>query len=628
MKTTGLRLLAFGLLLLLAADAAARQDARDPAAALESLRAAVAKFRAIDRDPNTPADIRAFNREILAEKEAQLRPLLEARRRQWRDYISDRAADLSEEQIRRAQASVVEIDAELRQMLTAGGSPETDAARPEGQPRAGQSQAERPETTPETTPADEGEDDSSPTGSSPGGQTASGPTAQTLDNALEFSARQIREARERDPNSGAARVDLVRRDYNLVAQMLLRQKAKAEAVTEAENARTDKQLEVNEAQSGTTSLVSKGGIPAVLGFATAYGALTRSEEGTTITFTLNPVGLASALAERGYITSFQTETPFERFLRNFALGFSFDASRGDTGGVFTGGPQQLSGLSVRYNIINRRDPRERRYTDDFVNLARTQGVPIAGDYARLIRRAFLNPTPSIAEWARKTDEALQRAAPGQEKRVLEEQLNKFPISDLPPEVDAIINSLARNLAGFRSARDELLKRVSSGLVLTLDYSLERRGDLPDLSNIRFIAEKGPYDGKIDLTFNSSVSFFHSRPTGANANRLRDFRFAGQIDVPLRETRWTGKPLLSFAGRYQRLLEDETLPNGGTLSAKGDIAVGQLKLTIPVRGTAFKIPLSLSFSNRTELLDEKEVRGNFGFTFDMDSVFARFNPFKP
>jgi hypothetical protein len=631
MCTKHIRLIVIGWLLLFVVNVAAQQPAPDPTGELESLRMAISKLRAVDRDPNTPADIRAFNREVLLEKEARLRPLLEAKKKQWRGYLSDKAGDLSEEQIRRIETTISELDAESGQMIV-GTQPMPAAASAEEQI---QSPAQPPvshQAGPAASNDSQGGQGVAPSGgqdtSSSGPQSPPTVRPQTLDDALTFSANQIQAARASDPNSGAAKVDLLHRDFNLVALTLLTQKAKTEAVTDAENARTDKQVGSNEAQSGTTSLVSKGGIPAVLGFAVENGALTRSVDGTSITFSLNPVGLVSTLAQRGFITSYQTDTSFDRFLRNFALNFSFDASRGNTGGVFTGGGQQLSGLSVRYNLVNRRDPRDRRYTDAFVNLARNQGVAIAGDYRNLINQAFRNPPPSVVEWEQKTNEALQRAAPGQEKSVLQEQINKFPLSDLPPGVEVTINSLARDLAGFRQARDELLKQVSSALVMTLEYNLERRPGLPDLSNLRFIAEKGPYGGKIDLTFNSSISFFHSQPAGANTNRVHDFRFAGQLDVPFGDVARTGKFLLSFAGRYERLTEDENLPSGGILTPKGDIAVGQLKLTIPVRGTAFKIPLSVSFANRTELIQEREVRGNFGFTFDLDSIFAKFNPFKP
>ena len=646
MDTRRLRPAATALLLLLcAAGAAAQQPAPDATGALESLRAAVRNLRAVDRDPNIPEEIRAFNREVLLEKEAQLRPLLETRRRQWRDYLSGRAGELSEEQIRRVGERAAEIDAELRQMIGGAQAASPPAGAPASPPAGAGARppADRPADSSTAAPAGEPPaDDTTASGASTqpaaaAGQTPSTPGAaaqpgsQVLDlnRELRRSAATIRTERARDPTSSAAGF-FYGQHINLVLAALIPQKATAETVTEAENARTDKQIEGNEAKSGTTSLVSKGGIPAVLGFAAASGALTRSESGNTITFQLNPVGLVSALAQRGYISSFQNETAFERQLRNFALGFSFDTSRGDTGGLFTGSGQQLSGLSVRYNLINRRDPRDRSHQDRFIALAKNQGVPIARDTRRFLEETFnrTDRPAALDEWERKTDAAVRAAAPEDVMRVLEAQIRKFPVSDLSPRANAILESLARSLAGFQQAREELLERVASGLVMTLEYNLERRGDLPDLSNIRFIAEKGPYDGKIDLTFNSSLSFFHSRPAGANADRLRDFRFAGQLDVPLRETRWTGKPLLTFAGRYQRLVEDETLASGVVLSAKGDIAVGQIKLTIPVRGTAFKIPLSLSFANRTELIQEREVRGNFGFTFDLDSVFARFNPFKP
>ncbi len=55
--------------------------------------------------------------------------------------------------------------------------------------------------------------------------------------------------------------------------------------------------------------------------------------------------------------------------------------------------------------------------------------------------------------------------------------------------------------------------------------------------------------------------------------------------------------------------------------KGRIHVGQAKLTIPMKGSAIKIPLSVSFANRTELLKEKNVRGHIGLTFDLDVLAA-------
>jgi hypothetical protein len=42
----------------------------------------------------------------------------------------------------------------------------------------------------------------------------------------------------------------------------------------------------------------------------------------------------------------------------------------------------------------------------------------------------------------------------------------------------------------------------------------------------------------------------------------------------------------------------------------------------VKGSGIRIPISFTTSNRTELIREKDVRANFGVTFDFDSIFAR------
>ena len=89
----------------------------------------------------------------------------------------------------------------------------------------------------------------------------------------------------------------------------------------------------------------------------------------------------------------------------------------------------------------------------------------------------------------------------------------------------------------------------------------------------------------------------------------------------------GPSTLTFAGKYQRLTSNAVAFDGTVLPlTKGDIAAGQVKLTIPIKDSGIKIPISVTFASRTELVREKEVRGNFGFTFDLDTLFAKFKPF--
>jgi len=78
-------------------------------------------------------------------------------------------------------------------------------------------------------------------------------------------------------------------------------------------------------------------------------------------------------------------------------------------------------------------------------------------------------------------------------------------------------------------------------------------------------------------------------------------------------------VLAVAFLSQKLTERAAVTfAGNTLTVEpGWIHAVQAKVTIPVKGSGVKIPLSLSYSNRTELLDEKDVRGHIGVTFDMD-----------
>jgi hypothetical protein len=63
-------------------------------------------------------------------------------------------------------------------------------------------------------------------------------------------------------------------------------------------------------------------------------------------------------------------------------------------------------------------------------------------------------------------------------------------------------------------------------------------------------------------------------------------------------------------------------NGVEESRKGVINFGQAKLDFPIGSSGMHIPISMTFSNRTELIKESNVRGNIGITFDLDKLFAK------
>jgi hypothetical protein len=62
-----------------------------------------------------------------------------------------------------------------------------------------------------------------------------------------------------------------------------------------------------------------------------------------------------------------------------------------------------------------------------------------------------------------------------------------------------------------------------------------------------------------------------------------------------------------------------LPHAAGVAPRGHIVVAQAKLTIPVKGSGVKVPLSVTASNRTELIKARDVRANVGITFDLDTL---------
>ncbi len=422
----------------------------------------------------------------------------------------------------------------------------------------------------------------------------------------------------------------------IVAAKLIGREERGKFLVEAEEKRTDKQVEGGPSNSGTTSLVVKGGAPSVFGFAVSNGALVQSQSGTTLTFRGNPVGIVKLLQNRTFDESYLEDEndPVTRFLKKTSFALSFDTDRGSQPGTFTADKQQLSSYAVRYEFVNERDPRHRKHEKAFAEFLEQEGNDLAlaifssyesllvGEPGKLDRKF---KDPALQAWFEQTRARVAAAAAGDVEAAFKDQLDKFPALDqLSSETRDAINRFAQNYSGYLKARSKLFDEVAKGRVITFEYTNRREVNAPDLSNFRFIAETGILGGKADLTSNASFTIFNSRPA-AGTKRVHDFQFAGQLDVPF-EVRNIGSFVFSFAGKYERALENATALDGTVLpNTKGDIAVGQFKLTVPfING--MKLPISLTFANRTELVREKEVRGNFGFTFDLDKILAMLKPF--
>ena len=468
------------------------------------------------------------------------------------------------------------------------------------------------------------------------------------DQAICFLARNIKKRVEDPQVKQKPEIQLGEDKGNLLIVLtakLLKAKGSAslvDFVTEAQEQRVDQQIGAGPSASGTTSLVSKGGVPYLLGYAVENGAATETTSGTTATFRINPGGLIQTLAKKGFITGFREtdNDPFMKVLRKSAIGFTFDTSRGNNPGTFTGDRQQLSQFTARFEFVNDRDPRNKKYEADWERLVATVGRKFAlTTWATTTALQTLGPQgdlkeklkdPALQAWLDSTNEKLASAGSDYTTLVsiIRTQVDLIPVSAISPDTVEAVTRFAEGFQEFETERKNLLNKIAKGKILTFEYTNNRGVNAPDTSNFNFIAATGT-GKRIDLTANGSFTFFNKLPaasvTTPRPGRVRDFQFAGQLTAPFK----VGDAQFEFwfSGRFERLITDASTVVGTTMpNTKGDIAVGQFGLNIPIKGLGIKFPISVTFANRTELIKEKEIRGNIGFTMNWDTLFSKLKPF--
>ena len=398
---------------------------------------------------------------------------------------------------------------------------------------------------------------------------------------------------------------------------------------------------------GTTSLAMKGAVPKILGFAVQHGAITQQVNGNTVTFRATPAGVIKALADVDTKSIFGVPTnasgqPMQEpcdWCNKFSAAITFDVSQGANPGTLTATKQQVQSWSARAELVNHRDPTQRRYIKNFQRLT--------GEFEYIQRhdelaKAFAQ-SPGFDNWLSNlvdqvTKEVDAPLADG--SMALSDASIKF-IALVTPALQAEqqlqfsqdfevkLKSYADAIKPLLEQRNAIVDLANKGLLITADWTVTRDPNVPDLSTITGILENGLGPGrKHDLTVNIAAAFFNSSPK-APVHQFHDFKATGQYDIPLGTFQSYGPFVFSLASRYEFIPNDTLSPGGATIGTtpttaalSGNMWVGQAKLTIPVKGSGVRIPFSISAANRTELIKEKDVRGNIGITFDLDAIFAQ------
>jgi len=411
--------------------------------------------------------------------------------------------------------------------------------------------------------------------------------------------------------------------------------------------RIDKQIGASSGASGSTNLVPSGSVPALFGLALEYGGLTEAFSGTTVTFRTTPAKLVGAMLK---LYGPNAEPPSERTLlalERLSLSVSFDTSRTssartDGAATLLANYQQLSQVTARYILLNDRDPLAAKNWRKIRALSIADTSLNAADAARDLL-ATLVKLQGYGDALSKASASFDAVAgdPGEDAlaKVIRTYIQDLQLlTPLIPDWQQRVRAYVDARVKLSAQHSELFRQIAKAPSLSLEYELNRpplvsASDMttpsataaaPDLSTISLVYVASFFSS--EYTLHANANFFNETRAGMRGN-FRDFQMGGKLDIPIGHIpAFLAKGTLTFSGLYEHLHQkplgvDLTI-NDASVNQPGNMGVFQAKYTIPVGDSGIQVPISFTASNRTELIKEREIRGNIGITFDLDKLFVK------
>jgi len=433
---------------------------------------------------------------------------------------------------------------------------------------------------------------------------------------------------------------------------------------EVENARMDKQAGASSSSQGATSIVSKGVASQILSLATEQGALARTDSKTTSTFQVNTIGVARLLGgteEFPYcaVYDYACESALARLLRGASAGVSFFTTSGSSSSssltsgsnnnnILNPSAHQIAGWNVRYDFHVRRPTTElaKSYQTQFKQTytqAETDGDAVLAAVGTILSR--VRTSDAYVDWIRKYISRLRSSdaetAAGLQSVLADAVRDLAQVAKAQdPNLQADAESVIAKMSTYFGNRDRLMADFINRITFSAEYDNDRPTNEPTQSAAKFIISVRPQalGSTALLTGNASVQWY-DQLLQSNVSRIRDAQVSLQLDHKFGGTNATVAPTLS-AGYYFQYMVDKALINlpssalaPGTsiplpgnaselLNTTGPIHLGQVKVSFSIRNSGLNIPIALTFSNRTDLIKGNDVRGNFGISYDLDSLFAK------
>ena len=428
----------------------------------------------------------------------------------------------------------------------------------------------------------------------------------------------------------------------------------AAELAELDARRLNKML-TNAPGTNGTSLLSKAVAPAILAAAVEYGSILQTTSGTTTTLRGNLLGVGRLLfgSEQFPICPIDGScSSLAHGLRAVSGTVALETVKTPTttapvaaGGTITtaqllGDDYRVTSWGARLDLNSKDDLQAANLAQKWVEvhekLQQDPSLKLFSQAGRDVVDRFTK-LPVYAAWRNATESLLQNAPDASAiQQVLERQLKELvgAMSKSDLEFGAAFAALVRANGQFIDARDTMLRALQTNR-FSLEYTNSRPLDKPSTSNVRLIYSHQPTAGPTIFTVNLAATVYDTTPDVTDASRFRDMQLAGQVDRRLGTFGSLGDGILTLAAYYQWMKEDavvelgpgNVVPNTSialpdsaatVLGTKGHIGVAQLRFSLSL-SRVVRMPLSVTWATRRELIKEEDVRGQIGITLDLDQA---------
>jgi hypothetical protein len=425
--------------------------------------------------------------------------------------------------------------------------------------------------------------------------------------------------------------------------------------------------------SGSTTLVTKPTTTDLISLAAESGAFTDTVNGNTLTAQANADGLRRYLSGDTFSplvlpTGNQKFTKFlDDSLNHLNLTATFTVAQSGTTGVSTTGSAtpstpsiasivlpssnvSFNSLSVNYSLYRPYNPRSKNFISSWRSALLANKALLDTAMTTLDRAVvsgakitvIANNDPNVVS-ARTT--WLTQAKNDEAKSDFSQFVKDYAafckvfVTALraadPINFDSDILTINSALEGLSTIGEKVLDDARGKPLFTLVYTYSTPQSKPATHAATFA---GAYVWKsgIQLSGNAAGTWFASVPAGATYGRVQSYQFSGELDQPIGK-KTAPRAIFSLAGygQYQyspTVLNitsgnlapgtDITLPSNAQvlLGTAGWLGVAQTKLVFNI-GKGASIPVAVKWSNKTDLVNGSDWKGQFGFSYDLSAISA-------